>query len=486
MKKKDYYNIAILSLITVLIGIYLIAKTALISKDGTLYINCAKQFATLNLVDAVRSIEVCPGYSFLIYLMHKVAGLFDHTESLQRWIVSAQVVSLLSKLIASIMLYFIGNYFTDRKTAFWGVIILSILPDSAEHGSDALTEWPHLAFLFTGILLLLLGNIYKKIWIFGLAGISAGIAFLIRSEGVQIIIYGTAWLIFNLIKPEGKLKRSQAITALVLMLIGFAILSVPYMKLTGYVFPDQNLIKISAQSNINSDSSTKYVYAGLPGISVAKIKGNKNIVKNICETLVYFFVPFLVTGVWFYYRKLKSIEQNFYISAFIILNITMLLVQQYHFHFISRRHTLALIAFTIFYIPLGLQIVSEWLAGKFNLNYKQIFYIFIFIGLIICTSKLYRFTTTQKTGYLVVSKWLENNTMKSAIIAVPDPRIFFYAEREGIVYDEKKKKKINSSNYIVKIIKNSEEEANTGLEEIYSVDVTKRKKDKLVIYKVVH
>ena len=148
-RKQDFVHVAILLTIALGIGIYLIATTVLIAKDGTLYIECARQIAD-NPVEAVRNMTLCPGYPFLIYLMHKVTGLFNDTESIQGWIISAQAVSLLSKVIASVALYFVGSYFVGPNLSFWGVLILSILPDSAEYGSDALAEWPHIMFLAIG------------------------------------------------------------------------------------------------------------------------------------------------------------------------------------------------------------------------------------------------------------------------------------------------------------------------------------------------
>lgn len=172
VEKQDLIHITILAAIVLVIGVYLILTTVLITKDSTLYIECAKQIAD-NPVEAVRNMPPCPGYPFLIYLMHKVTVLFNDTESIQGWIIPAQIVSLLSKVIASVALYFVGSYFVGPRMSFWGVLILSILPDSAEFGSDAMPEWPHLMFLTTGFLLLLLGAQYRKNWMFGWAGIIA-------------------------------------------------------------------------------------------------------------------------------------------------------------------------------------------------------------------------------------------------------------------------------------------------------------------------
>jgi len=501
VERQDFINIAILAAVILAVGIYLVCTTVLISKDGTLYIDCAKQFVTNNLVEAVRSMQVSPGYPFLIYLMHKTAGLFTHTESLQRWIVSAQVVSIISKLIASAALYFAGSYFAGRKAAFCGVLILSILPDSAEYGSDALTEWPHLMFLATGFLLLLLGTKYRKGWMFGLAGIAAGLGYLVRSESCQLVLYGGVWLIFNLIRPEGKMKRTKAVRALILLAAGFAVVAAPYMKLKGYVFPDQNLLKLPAVLSVNDNTDSACgTNVRVAGISLSKTFGNKTLTKNICETLMYYFVPGLLIGCYYYFRKQSKLpEQAFYAAAFIILNIVLLSWQISHQHFLSRRHTLALVAFTVFYIPIGIEIIAGWINKRTSREKlitekdrpfdsaqgrQRWFYILLIIGIAICLPKLFNFTGTQKYGYRDAATWLSKNTAPADAIAVPDKRITFYAQREGLEYGEQIPEQ---ADYIVRVIKSGDNkpEISKNVGEMYSTWVDKKESKKLVIYKVI-
>jgi 4-amino-4-deoxy-L-arabinose transferase-like glycosyltransferase len=285
---RNKTHIAILAIITLAIGIYLISTMVLIAKDGILYIKCAK-----GIVDTVRNTGQAPGYPFLIYLTHKVIGLFYNAQSLQGWIISAQAVSLISKVIASIALYFVGSYFVGPRLSFWGVLILSILPDSVDYGSDALTDWPNVMFLAIGLLLLLSVQ-YRKNWMFGWAGIVTGLGYLIRPECGQVVLYGSAWLLFNLIRPQGKMKRTKAAGALILLLAGFAIIAIPYMRSKGYVFPEQGLLKLPALfGNTGSGLNTNMCLAGL---SIGKIIGNETLITNMCETLMYYFIPALLIG----------------------------------------------------------------------------------------------------------------------------------------------------------------------------------------------
>jgi hypothetical protein len=492
LEKTDFKNIIILSTIILLIGGYLIATTVLISKDGILYINCAKEFAGKPFIDTVRNLPVSIGYPFMIYLAHNVSGLFSNTEFLQSWILSAQTTSLVSKLIASVALYFIGSFLVGRKAAFWGVLILSFLPDSAEYGSDAITEWPHLMFLCIGFLVLLWGSRLGNIWMFGLAGIIAGLGYLIRAEACQLVIYGGAWLTFCLIRPQNKISRPKASVAIVLLATGFTVVTLPYMIHKGYAFPEQELFKISANlshKSINVKFDNNSYKAGL--LSSTTI-GNKSIIKNISETLIYYFIPWLVIGCYYCFRtKLRSPVQRFYIGVFVFLNLAFLLWNETYNHFISRRHTLALVVFTIFFMPAGIELFSNWLSKKTNKskpgteNRSQfLFHILIIIGISICLFKLINHDLMQKIGYRDVSLWLNKNTTSKDKIAVQDPRISFYAERSGIEYE---KNLPANMDYVVRSTsKNVINDMNSNFEEKYSAWVNKKKDRKITIYKIIH
>jgi len=490
VERQDLINIAILTAIALVIGIYLIATTVLISKDGVFYIESARQIAD-NPVEAVRNLRICPGYSFLIYLMHKVTGLFNDTESIQGWIISAQLVSLLSKVTASVALYFVGSFFVGPRKSFWGVLILSVLPDSAAFGSDALSDWPHLMFLTTGFLLLLLGAQYRKNWMFGWAGIIAGLGYLVRSEGCQLIIYGSAWLLFNLVRPQGKTKRKKTAGALILLLAGFAVVAVPYMRSKGYVFPDRNMWKLPAFLSFSNNSYSPVINANicLAGLSIKGVIGNETLITNMCETLMYYFIPPLLIGCYYYFRKQsKAMQQTFFAAAFVIFNVAMLSWQSSIY--LSRRHTLALVVFTVFYIPIGLRTIARWLSERspknnvsMQKNRQQWFLALLVIGIAICLPKLLRPMRIDKQGYLDAAEWLRENTAPADIIAVPDKRISFYAERKGLVYGDTFPQQ---AKYIVKIVKGGEKpKIGLAAQEKCSAWIGKREKRKrIVIYEV--
>jgi len=114
------------------------------------------------------------------------------------------------------------------------------------------------------------------------------------------------------------------------------------------------------------------------------------------------------------------------------------------------------------------------------------FYILLFIGIAICLPKLFKLTGTQKYGYRDAARWLNKNTAPSDVIAVPDKRITFYAERNGIEYSEKKKTS-TPADYYVSIINSADvkPEIDKNIKQEYSTWVNSDKQSKLVICKVI-
>lgn len=494
-RKQDFAYITILLSIALIIGVYLIATTVLIAKDGVFYIERAQKLSS----DPIGIIKAHPpGYPCLIFMTHKFVTFFSNSSSLQIWIYSAQSVTLLCRLLALVPLYFMGKLLVGSRKSFWAILILVILPYPARFGSDALRDWPHILFLAVGFLFLLWGAKQGKWWVFGIAGLAAGLGHIIRPECAQLVIYGVLWLLTGLLMPRRNMNRPKLVFALLILLIGFAIPVAPYVKVRGKVLPKKLRKAISSSCLLQSDKVQEqdvdsrnhtYVDAGLPG-NIAKAFGR--LIKEISDNLMYFFVPPLLIGI--YYRLCRQPVaadiERFFMSAFIVLNIIIMTLLHCNYGYISRRHCLPLVVFTIFYIPIGLHIWADWLKNVFlkvrprtSRDSQFYFGVLLAIGITICLPKLFRPLRIDKYGYRETAQWLKENTPCEAIIATPDPRISLYAQREKIVY--KNGQLPSSMDYLVRIA-NSEDDIpdiNSNAQKKDSFWVNKKKpKKRIVIY----
>ncbi|MHC4139824.1 MAG: ArnT family glycosyltransferase, partial [Planctomycetota bacterium] len=333
IEKRDFGNIAILVAIALAIGVYLIATTVLISKDGVFYIERAQKFS----IDPVAVIKAHPpGYPFLIFIAHKFLTLFGNSSSVQGWIYSAQGITLLCRLLALIPLYLIGKLLVGGKNSFWAILILIFLPFPTRIVCDVVREWPYLLFLTTGFFFLLWGTKYDKWWAFGLVGLSAGLGYLIRHESTQLVVYGFLWIMLSMFRPKlWDVSRWKALVGLTLLIIGFAIPAVPYMKCTGRIIPPKvNHIMKSFSFNVLPDKtdepkantvSSNYNTAEIVPQDVLKALGG--IFKTTSESLMWFFVPMLLIGFWYYFQRGAKHEERFLITAFITMNVVMMVLR---------------------------------------------------------------------------------------------------------------------------------------------------------------
>lgn len=438
--RQDVLYVSILLTFASCIGVYLILTTGVIAVDGVTFIEYARNLDS-NFVGEINEHYQHPGYPTMIFCIHKIAGALCEGKSVLNWIYCAQGVALAFRLLAVVTLYFIGKNLVGSKFSFWGVLILVFLPDSAGYGSDALSDWPHLFFLAGGFLLLLNGAVRKSAALFGFAGVAAGLGYLVRPECAQLIVYGCLWLALQFFWPERKQDRPKNILALVLMLIGFALVAGPYMKLKGAVFPKKNVGQFVSNSQSSCrlqpgmTSNTMHAADIVPSdISSSAWK----LFQNIGETVMWFFIPALFIGLHDSLKRRTWLQaKQFFVIALIVTNVPLMIWLHTQYGYLSRRHTLPLVIFTIFYIPAGLQTLALWLQAKFSKNTEQSYFLVLsLIGISICIPKLLKPLHHDKSYFRQAARWLDRNTGRKDVIAVPDVRITFYANRPGIVYKD--------------------------------------------------
>lgn len=447
---RDLTNVSILLAIALCVGIYLIVTTAIISKDGTTFITYAKQLDSA-FIQTIKNEDQHPGYPLLILAAHKATGFLYKNTSILSWVYCAQSITLIFRLLAIGIMYFIARQLSVARTGFWAILIFILLPLPAKYGSDALSDWPHLFFFVAGLFLLFKAALSKKWWIFGFTGLVAGAGYLIRPECAIVVMLGGLWLGFQFLWPKHSMNISRIAPALVLLIVGFLSFAGPYMTLKGAIFPKKQVGGFAQSSKL----SDVHIQTGLTVSenTLASQYTPSNITRafnklfnNIGETLMWFFVPALLIGM---YKQLKTQKwyepEKFFITAIVALYISLMTWLFCKHGYMSKRHTLPLLILPVLYIPAGLEELAIWLQEKLHGKDKtsattnrdqRFWYLVLFlIGISICTVKLLGSYSTEKRGYRAAAEWLKSNTDSAAIIAIPDIRISFYAQRSGVIFE---------------------------------------------------
>jgi hypothetical protein len=499
-RSRAILHTSILLAIAFCVGIYLISTAVLIAKDGITFIEYARNLEVSPL-KTIKSECQHPGYPFLIAVAHKIVKIVHDGSSLRSWIYSAQAVALIFRLLTVVSLYFAGKKIVGQRFSFWALLILILLPSPAKLGSDALSDWPHIFFLSTGFLLLIGGAVSRKWWLFGFSGLAAGMGYLIRPECAQVVVPGTLWLVMQVFWSQRTMSRHKAVLALALLLVGFLVTAGPYMKSTGSIFPKKQIGRFvlniqsceTYEQEIQIYSSTVYTTGFVPSdIAVALVE----LVEKVGETLMWFFVLPLLIGIDKHLRKRNWHEpEKFFMAVLVVFNILLMIFLYCKYGYMSRRHTLPLVVFTIFYVPAGLRALASWFNEKLFKTMERLFavktntgfgfLVLLVIGISICSPKLLRPIRIEKQGYRDAARWLVKNTSEKDIIAVPDIRIGFYSGRRGVEYDGQTISK--EAQYVVKVLKNEKDrptdEEMLQTKEVFSTTGDGRE-SKVIIYRI--
>ena len=253
-----------------------------------------------------------------------------------------------------------------------------------------------------------------------------------------------------------------------LLIVGFLTAAGPYMKLKGTIFPKKNfdLFKQETRQIDIYKKSNQVAYASQFAESNI-IKAFGKLGQNIGETLMWFFVPAILIGMHTRFKMRKWHEpETFFLISLVVLNVLLMIFLYDKYGYMSYRHTLVLLILLVYYAPVGLQKSAIWFRHIFSGNANSIsvaqrneklwFLILFFVGFFICVPKLLKPIRIEKQGNRAIAKWLETNTNSTDIIAVPDIRITFYAQRKAVVYENEN---IPSDAIVVKILKNPKDKA---------------------------
>jgi hypothetical protein len=234
-------------------------------------------------------------------------------------------------------------------------------------------------------------------------------------------------------------------------------------------------------------TSSPLQYAGIGMLPEAVTK----IFTGVAEDLmVVFFVPWLLGLLWRLRYQAERTERVL-IVAVVVVNVALILGRHLRFGLgDDRRYALGMIALTIFYVPVGIEILARWLNSvrplpcprwlPGRLSGSSWFHLFVAAGLMVCLPKLLMTSPGNKAGYRAAATWLQQNTSAHAVLAVPDIRIGFYAQRQGLLYV--RLPDARGADYVIMIDDGTPCQTPEQWHREYSVRVDRRTRKTLVIY----
>lgn len=147
------------------------------------------------------------------------------------------------------------------------------------------------------------------------------------------------------------------------------------------------------------------------------------------------------------------------------------------------RYGFGLVALTIIYVPVGLEVMARQLDRVVAARARRPlpwFHVLAIFSVALCIPGLAKPIPAEEKAYRAASQWLQANTRADEVIAVPDLRISLYAGRKGLLCRQDPIEGLTE--YVVGIRRAGAPQVPSALHERYSVDLNNREHTSLVVY----
>ncbi len=193
----------LLALAAVLLGaasvrLIAVARAEVIARDGTVYMAMAREIATRGLAETTLDYQYHPGYPALVAATARI-GRLDWPDA---WAHAGMGISVFLSLVTVAGVFLIGSEILPPGPALVGAALFALGGRFVEISADAISDSMMLALCVLGLLWSLrlhraLQNQRRTdvLAMAALVGISAGLAYLVRPEGLVILLPAAGLLV---------------------------------------------------------------------------------------------------------------------------------------------------------------------------------------------------------------------------------------------------------------------------------------------------
>jgi len=201
------------------IRLYLLFSNFCISADGVEYVAMAQRFAAGEPGTALASV-FSPLYPWLISLLHNIIPNWELAGEL----ISAAFGTATIPFIYLLML----RVFHRRTIALGAAAVAAIHPDLAGFSASVRTEAGYIFLMVAAMYLLIAGIEEKRTFRTALAGMSGGIAYLYRAEGIGFVIVSVPFLLLGALW-WGRWSVRIALRSAAVLAAVFLVVASPYL-----------------------------------------------------------------------------------------------------------------------------------------------------------------------------------------------------------------------------------------------------------------
>ena len=452
MIKNEKIDLTILVLFSLLLSTYLFFRTYVISSDGAFaYIPIAKEFASGFFRKALQQCGPQALYSFFVAMGSHLTADFE---------VAGKLVSALFGILLIFPVYYLGKKIFDQKIALLSALFLVIHPYIRRFSADVLKESTYLFFLATAIWFAWRTVEKDKISPYFFIPFFSAIAYLVRPDGVEILLVVFLYTLF--IKKFNLPEKKWAV--ILLLLLSSVILFLPFLLHLREATGEWTLSKSKSIGGILGWMAAGSQVSLLNKVLYSLKKLNLEIIA-IYHPLYIFL---LVLGLWkrisSHFRAGEGLLVSFCLLHYAVLFLMLLNLTDWseggkpESFVVSGRHVLPLLLISIYWVGEGFLTICDWILKKsepylfvHGLEPKRRS-MFVFAGLLVLVLAIVLPKTLKPQRYERLPEkwagiWIKNQYGKGTTIFTTVSRVAYYADGNYEYIDLKKDKwdKVESS-----------------------------------------
>lgn len=414
-------------LLTLAVRIYLFENYYAINNDGVLYIEAARYFWERAWREGLASFYP-PLYPLMIAAAYPLVGDWELAGQFWPFTLSILLLAPLFGLLRSMY---------GSKVARVALYFYAVSPYIARFSLHVRSEIPYIFFLVLALYFLQRALIRNSPRAFVLTGISAAGAYLIRSEGVGLVLVSGVFLLYRGWFQSCLRRRCLE---LALVLVGFVLLAAPYVfylrwdtgswlisRKAGLILslgmadfdPETQVVSMRDSdrvSLVHMISSQPFTYAKKVFVDSFRSWG------VYVEALHYSYLPFLIFGCIPFFRS-----RFWQKDEFLLMVVIVFYLEAFSVLYVNRRYAVPLASLSLGWVGLGFLAFQDYFRTRWKKRGNFFTALLVVLVLVTTLPKTLQAIGQDKVYLREAGSYLKEKLGHPTIITTV-ARVAFYAE----------------------------------------------------------
>ena len=360
-----FYLVAAL-ILTLAVRLYLFGNYHTINNDGVYYIEMARHFWQGQWVEALAS-YFAPLFPLMIDVIYPLLG---------EWELAGQFWPFTLGVLMLVPLFGLLRALYGPKVARLALIFYAVSPYLARLSLHVRSEIPYIFFFLLALYMLQLSVDGRRLLPLFLMGLCSALAYLLRPEGIGLVIVASLFLGFRAWSRKELRKVWLRVATLCL---GFALFSFPYpfylrWDTGNWLISRKTTVVFSAGIAEYDQAATGIPEKGSGMAGVMAVIAERPILytKKVAidtfrslvvyfEALHYSYLPFLFVGWFFFFRGRFWEKKDFILGLCVIFYLLT-----FAFFTVNRRFAVPLVPLSLGWVSVGYLAISEYFRSQWG------------------------------------------------------------------------------------------------------------------------